>query len=330
MDPDKQHMDIELLTRYFSGEVTPGEIRAVKEWISMSDTNRKEFDQLKQTWDLMGMTHPACEIDIDKEWRYLQKKTIRTKKGSGTVFSLRRVIQVAAAVIILAGTAWFIRHNLMHKTSHTRFAETREILLPDGSEVTLNAGSKLTYLRNFGGKDRRVVLAGEAYFEIKRDTLLPFIIQMNEVEIEVLGTSFNVKAYKKSDRIEVTVTEGKVSLYDRNLQQKRIIATKGEKAEYDRDLRIIRKTVNTNRNYMAWKNLRLIFSNDNLATVAETIGQVYHRKVVVKNEKLNDCTLTTRFEEKDLETVLRVLESTLDITIEQENDIIYISGKGCE
>jgi ferric-dicitrate binding protein FerR (iron transport regulator) len=323
-------MDVELLARYFSGEVTTGEIKTIEAWISLSDANRKEFDQLKQTWDLIGTTHPGREINIEKEWKYLQRKIGRAERKSKYYFPLRRIVQVAAAILILLCAGWFLRHMYLYRSSHTQLAEIREIILSDGSKVTLNAGSRLQYPINYGVKNRQVILKGEAYFEVKKDTLLPFVISMNEIEIKVLGTSFNVKAYKNSDKIEVTVTDGKISMYDKNLQQKKVIATKGEKAEYDRDLKIVRKSVNVNQNYMAWKTLKMVFANDKLSTVAETIGQVYHKEVVIKNVKLNNCTLTTRFEGKDLETVLKVLESTLDLTIEQENDIVYISGKGCE
>lgn len=330
MNLDNRHIGIELLAKYFSGEATPGETLAVEEWVSVGEENRKEFDQLQQVWELIGKTRSRREIDVKKEWIYLQSKIRGSENLNNNIFTFKRVFQVAASIVLLLSAGWFVRQILLNKSEHTRIAEIREILLPDGSEVTLNAGSRITYPKKYGEKNRQVLLTGEAYFEVKKDISRPFIVTMNEVEIEVLGTSFNVKAYKDSDKIEVIVTEGKVSLYEKSIREKCVVATMGEKAVFDRNQKVVKKTVNANQNYMAWKTLMMFFNNDNLSTVVETIGQVYHCKIILKDEKLNACTLTTRFEGKDLETVLRVLESTLDITIEQEHGNIYISGEGCE
>ncbi len=330
MTSGDRYIDMDLLTRYFSGETSQEETRKVEEWMSGSEDNRKEFDQLKQAWDLMDKTHPRREINIDKEWKYLRNKIHASADQHHKVFHFRRVIQIAAAVILLVSIGLVSRQMILNKSVNTKMTETREISLPDGSKVTLNAGSKIIYAKNYALSNRQVKLTGEAYFEVKRDTTLPFIIILNDAEIEVLGTSFNVKAYKGSNKIEVTVTEGQVSLYEKDIRNKRIIATVGEKAIYDRNRKIVKKTLNADQNYMAWKTHKLIFNNDKLSTVAETVENVYHRKIVLKNEKLNSCTITTRFEGKDIETILKVLESTLDITIEQENGIIYLSGEGCE
>ncbi len=329
MNAGKQHIDTVLLAKYFSGETSPEEIRRIEVWIARSEANCREFDELKQTWDLMDKTGHSQKINIDEEWTYHLNKIHSYKVGKKNIFSLKRIIQVAAAVIFLFSISLVARHFLLHKFVNTRLAETTEISLPDGSKVTLNAHSKIIYSKNFALNNRMVRLTGEAYFEVRKDTALAFIITMNDAKIEVLGTLFNVKAYKKSDKIEVTVTEGKVSLYEKDLRKKQVIATRGERAVYDRNQKVVKKTINADQNYMAWKTRKLVFDNDNLSKVAETIGEVYHRKIVLANDGLDSCTLTTRFEEKDLNTVLKVLESTLDITIEQKNDIIYLSGEGC-
>ncbi len=330
MSSGKQHIDTGLLTRYFSGETSQEENREVEEWIAQSKNNLKEYNQVKQAWDLMDKTYRGREIDIEKEWKYLQSKIHLHADNRKRIFVIRRVLQIAATILILLGVGLISRQFYTIKSVNTKVAETREIILPDGSNVTLNAGSKITYTKNYASLNRQVKLKGEAYFEVKKDTSLPFIISLNKAEIEVLGTSFNVKAYKKSDVVEVTVTEGKVSLYDKDIRAKKVVATVGEKATYNYSQKIVRKTSNRNQNYMAWKTHKIIFDNDNLSKVVETIGEVYHQKLVLTNDNIANCTITTDFEEEDIETVLKVLESTLDVTIEQKNHIYYLSGEGCE
>jgi ferric-dicitrate binding protein FerR (iron transport regulator) len=152
---------------------------------------------------------------------------------------------------------------------------------------------------------------------------------LNKAEVKVLGTSFNVKAYKGMDKIEITVAEGKVSVYEKNQPQKKVIAIAGEKAEYIKLQKAIKKTENKDRNFNSWKTRTIVFENDSLHAIVNTLSNVYHTSIVLQNQEIKDCTITTRFENKELETVFEVLESTLDIKIEEEGDTYYISGSGC-
>ena len=131
------------------------------------------------------------------------------------------------------------------------------------------------------------------------------------------------------DKIEVTVKEGSVSFYKKNEEPKRIIATTGEKAEYYKQSKVFKKQPNENRNYNSWKTRTIIFDNSNLLNIAETLQDVYYKKIILNDPELGKCTVTTTFDNKDLDTVLRVLESTLEIRFEEKDGKIYISGKGC-
>ncbi len=329
MEKNNQHIDFNLLTRYLADELTLKEQVLVKNWIDASDNNRKDFEELKQAWNFVDKTGKKQEIHMENEWRYHQKLMNSDEQSSKTIF-IKTFIRIAAAIIIGVGiTLTGIRYKTQFAV-RTKIAETNEIELPDGSVVTLNAGSKLTYSKkDFGSENRTISLHGEAYFEVETDLDHPFIIQLDKAEIKVLGTSFNVRAYKKMDAIEVIVSEGKVSLYDREVKQKRVIATNGEKAEFDKQLGIVKKYPNADRNYKAWKTRSIVFENDSLRNIVKTLENIYHTRIVLENTGLNACTLTTSFEDEDLQTVLKVLESTLDLEIKVQKKEIIISGEGC-
>jgi ferric-dicitrate binding protein FerR (iron transport regulator) len=131
------------------------------------------------------------------------------------------------------------------------------------------------------------------------------------------------------ENIEVTVAEGKVSVYEKKQPQKKVIAVAGEKAEYIKHQKALKKTENLDKNFISWKTRSIIFENDSLQNIVTTLSDVYHKSIVLRNPELKDCTLTTSFEDEELETVFQVLESTLDVTIEEEGETIYISGSGC-
>lgn len=329
MEKNNKHIDINLLTSYLASELTTEQEMLVKDWIDASDKNLKEFEELQAAWNSIGKAVKTQEIIIENEWNHHKKLLNHFEYGAKAIF-LKNFIRIAAAIIIGIGiTMTGIKYNSQF-SAKTKMAETMEIELPDGSMITLNADSKLSYnKKNYGRENRILSLRGEAYFEVVKDIDHPFIVQLDEAELKVLGTSFNVKAYRNMNSIEVTVSEGEVSLYDKKVTQKQVIATKGEKAEFDKKLGIIKKQPNSDRNYKAWKTRRIVFENDSLSNIVKTLGNIYHKNIFLVNPDLNACTLTTSFDNEDLQTILKILESTLDLEIEVEEDEIIISGEGC-
>lgn len=328
MNEQEKHIDIHLLTRFLAGEASAEEETAIQDWIAVSGKNRSEFEELKKVWDTLGKTRSTQQISIDKEWNYLQSKIgksdIEVKR-----FSPALLLRIAALIVLVSSLAFIGFQYLTVERISTQHAETKEVFLPDGSTVTLNAGSRLRYKNNFGKQNRVVGLQGEAFFDVEKDADKPFIIVLRDAKVQVLGTSFNVKAYKGMEQVEVTVAEGKVSVYEKKQPQKKVIAVAGEKAEYIRGQKVVKKTENIDRNFDSWKTRHIVFESDSLHNIVTTLSNVYHKSIVLRNPEINDCTLTTNFENEELETVFQVLESTLDVTVEEEGETIYISGSGC-
>ncbi len=328
MNEQGKHIDIHVLTRFLAGESDQQEEAAVKDWIAKSEMNRSEFEEMEKVWNTLEKTGTNQRINLDNEWNYLQSRIMKSKIGSKQ-FSMIPLLRIAAVVILVFSLAFLSVRFLSQNKVTTQLAETVDISLPDGSKVTLNAGSQIRYKSNFGESNRVLKLRGEAYFDVERDTENPFIIELQNAEVKVLGTSFNVKAYKGMEKVEVTVAEGKVSVYNKKQPQNSIIAIAGEKAEYNKQKKVVRKTDNPDRNFNAWKTRTIIFENDSLQQIVSTLSNVYHKTIVLDDPELKNCTLTTIFENEDLGTIFQVLESTLDIKIKEEADKIYISGSGC-
>jgi transmembrane sensor len=329
MEKKNGHINFDLLTRFLADEVSPEERVQVLDWKGSLPENEKVFKELQDVWAAMDKASLQDEIDINAEWNHLEellnkKSIVKSRKISVSFF-----IRTAAAIFISFGIFYFGQKFLSEKSVRTKNTETSEVILPDGSRVTLNAGSKLTYQQNFGKEKRIVSLVGEAFFEVKKNPGWPFIIQLGEAEIKVLGTSFNVKAYKNADKIEVTVAEGMVSLYEKNREEKKVIARKGERAVYSKELKAVKKQMNEDTNYISWKTKYIVFNNETLINIASTLSNVYHKSIVIQNSALYNCKVTTNFDNKDLNTVLNVLKSTLDIRIEETDKEIIISGEGC-
>lgn len=327
MENNIQHIDFELLTRFLAGEVSPEESKLVRDWERVSGENRKQLDELRQTWNLVNKTSTQGDINIDDEWNYHLKKI--NKHTTVKIIQLRRIISIAAAIIIGIGVGYYGINFFSSKTIKTQTAQTRELVLPDGSTVTLNAGSKLVYKKDFGKTSRVVSLEGEGFFEVTKNPEKPFIINAEDAEIKVLGTSFNVKAYGDMEKIEVTVKEGTVSVGNKNTETKKIIVTAGDRANYNKNSNTVEMLQNPDRNYISWKTRQIVFENDSLSAIIETLGDIYHKEFELDSPDLGKCTITTSFDNKELSTIMRILESTLDIKFNKKGDKIVITGKGC-
>jgi transmembrane sensor len=329
MSNGNSHIDIDLLARYFSGECTPGEREHVHEWKEASAENRSEFESLQQVWGAMDKTSPDRNIDVEAEWENHQLNYMQTETRQKKIRSLSFPFRIAASFIILLGIGYFAWSYFSKETITSEIASTRQITLPDGSRVTLNAGSKLTYASSYGEETRTVSLRGEAFFEVSKNESKPFIINLENAVVKVLGTSFNVKAYKDRQNVEVTVADGTVSVYKKGDEKSEVVITKGQLATFNAGEEKIERKENTDRNFIAWKTRAIVFENDSLVNVVKTLQSVYHQEFLIENSQLNNCTVTTSFENRDLLSVLKVLKITLDISFEEKDGKIVIKGKGC-
>jgi transmembrane sensor len=326
MEPENKHIDpIGLLPKIFAGEASPEEIKQAADWSSASAANQAEYDAVLKLWDLTAMASGPGDINIDREWERLESAITPAQLRNHT---LVWYLQIAASVILISALAYF---GLKHTGTRSEKASSRQIssvLLPDSSTIFLNAGSIVTYKKGFGITHRNLSLKGEAYFEVKKNEGLPFLISTGNAFVRVTGTKFNVKAYRNQKNIKVTVTDGRVALYDAKHSGEELSLVAGETGIYDRKNQLLIKETRQDLNDIAWKTRILDFHNAPLSEVAEILMDTYHQKVEIE-PALEHCSVTVRFENQDLNAVLSVLKSTLNLDMEIRGRRIVISGKGC-
>jgi ferric-dicitrate binding protein FerR (iron transport regulator) len=322
---EKNIVPIELLTKYFAGEASTEEHAMVDQWKQLSEDNRKEYEALEKLWNNSAEVAHKETIDVDAEWNKMLDVISPTKTRSLTVM---RVVRIAAAVIVISGLAIFGIKQTQTTSFKTTIAEAGEIELPDGSKISLNAKSKITYSKDFGQTNRQLTLKGEGYFEVTGNANLPFVVNANEAQIKVVGTQFNIKAYKNQPEVKVTVTEGTVQFSEQKQPAKKTILKAGETGTYNRTVKAIKKKPVMDENDIAWKTKIMRFENTPLSEVVEIIKNTYHIEMSV-TEEVKDCKLTVEFEDLELQPVLKVLGSTLDLTIRKTDNKYYISGNGC-
>jgi transmembrane sensor len=310
------------VTRFIQGECTPDERRVISGLIQSDPVYKQVYKDLTLLWETIGMnTAPAdTTFNVDSAWSKvnatISKQPSRViHRAAPATNNFRRIggYALKVAAVLLIGIAIF--QLLLPQNDQKTVASGKSIAAPlslaDGSTIFLNSSSTIKFPEKFGGDTREVYFWGEAFFEIAHDPTRPFIIESGETRIKVLGTSFNVKAYPETDRIEVVVNSGKVLFYhiDKNdhiLGQ--VILQKGDKGVYYRKSGQIVRLLNDEPNYLSWKTGMLVFSETSLDKVFNAVGQKYGVKFNLAEKDLSLLKLTATFDNETLDAVLEVLQ----------------------
>lgn len=328
-----EHIEyLDLIVKDLNGELSAADQKRLNDWIESSNTNKQLYDEYSKVWREMDKVEYKTSREVDTEWKRLEQFIDKEKALS--IQSPRKYslfFRIAASIIIFffVGTTFFYIWNQNKYMKVISEVQLEHMELPEGSKVSLNVDSKLIYLKKFTSDTREVELKGEAFFEVARDTIRPFIIRAGDIYIEVLGTSFNVKAYEDEEHVEVTVETGKVAVYQKDKTNNRVILVKGEKAVFNKTQEELQVMENANINYKSWKTKRIIFEDTPMFEVVRIVNEIYQCDLRLAGSNLQDCPVTTIFDNQSLETILNVLESTLNLSIIKEGDSIIISGEGC-
>ena len=197
--------------------------------------------------------------------------------------------------------------------------EQKNVILPDGTEVFLNAKSVLKYAENFGKDNRNVEFCGEGYFKVHHDASLPFVIKTNSVATKVLGTEFNLRCYDNED-VHVTLVRGSVEV---SLNNNKVKIAPNQDAYIDHG-NVMVQNVNP-KDFTSWKDGILYFDNASLRTILQQLGRVYNVNVVCRDEQLLNKHFHYMCNMNDsLEEALKLLNASSDINVKVKDNTIVI------
>lgn len=334
MSAEKAHSDFnKLLTRYLSGELSQEENCLFQEILHQDPDKQNKLAQYQKIWDSVGSKAERTTYDLDHEWNLIQKKLPGIKReinSSRTVLFYTYRIAAVLVVGLLFVFAWIYAARMAGTELVLAENEPVELVLDDGTHVTVNRNSRIRYKKRPSDTERRVLLTGEAWFDVSRDTLRPFIIDAGSAIVEVLGTSFNVNAYKENTLVEITVESGVVALTAKQDHQEQIVLRAGNSGTYDKEKKKLKLIPSSDPNSISWKTRDLFFDNAPLQEVTDLVNRVYNAKLVIMNPEIASCPITVTFRDQSLDAVLNVLEVTLDLEITRVGNEIRLDGAGCE
>jgi ferric-dicitrate binding protein FerR (iron transport regulator) len=296
----------------------------------------KEKELMDAWFDAMGRDE-AHPLRTDAERDRLKQRVMTGVRGSRTLIAVR-VWRIAASILLVAAASFAVWQYTAHQgyepalqelTASSAEGFVHKVLLDDGSLVWLKNNSSLTYPEKFKGRDRRVVLRGEALFEVAKDASHPFIIQCGELTTTVLGTSFNIKSGEKD--IEVVVLTGKVSLTAQNDQQG-IVVLPSEKAVYRKEMKQLAKVEAQPEESVAsvsGTEYNMNFNQTRMLEAIRRIEQKFNVAISLTDSSMNNCIITANLTDQSLKKTLDVITLTLRARYEVTGRIVTLTGTGC-
>jgi transmembrane sensor len=320
-----------LAARVLSGEADEIDRGLFDQWLNADAANRQEWQRIRNTWKKGEEALFIGNVDTSGAWSRVRRRTIdeKTEPKRRVLPRARMIAAVAASLILAFGLAWMFLSPGQSESSSLIVSNSKreEMVLSDGSAITLNSGSEFSCEQPFDENVRTVVLAGEGYFRVEGDRAWPFVIHAGEVTIKVTGTSFNVRAFPNLDITEVAVTEGRVEVF-LPLVDNPVVLWKGHTALFEKTSGALTVRESTDPNLLAWITQKINFNEAPLTKVAETLERVYGVNIQLSDSSLNEEKLTARFSENSLDFVLRVLCTTFNLEMQREGETIFLSHAG--
>lgn len=330
MSEKGKNIDWELAARVLNGEGDEIDRGLLEQWLKADKTNAEEWGRIKDSWQKGGDVLFLNQIDTDAAWDKVQHFTSGDSLAGKhhSRFRIGNVLAVAASFVLVLGLSWFFLINQSPGKSSLIVSNTsrEEMVLSDGSRVTLNNSSKFSCEQPFSSDERVMELNGEGYFDVEGDQEWPFIIHTGDVTIRVTGTSFNVRAYPNLDITEVAVLEGRVEVFPPSRDDDMVALTQGQTAYFDRKSRMLSVHESTNPNVLSWITQQIRFEETSLKNVTETLERVYGVDVQLSDDVLGQQKLTARFSDNSLDFVLEVVCTTFNLKTQREGETIFLTS----
>ena len=305
-----------ILLRQFKGEPAKVDNKIIQDWILRHPAHKQEIAALTSTWQQSNELLQEPEFDAAVAWTKLDQRiatdTQKKNDPSRTVFWITTLAKVTVAAAIVAGfmvAGWWMHRHRQDTLTTVAAVTDQHVYLPDGTAVWLRKGASLRFPKIFNGKERKVLLTGEAFFDVKPADNQPFRVETGKGLIEVLGTSFLVNA--GSQRESVAVITGKVLFADKVHPQQQCVLSANEEAIFTGSA-FERKTFTGHR--LPWEKDELSFEETSLKQVTETLTIYYDRPVKIDttaNSGAARLTINASFKN---ETLMEAVEEITKLT----------------
>ncbi|MCZ4695404.1 DUF4974 domain-containing protein [Ancylomarina euxinus] len=328
-----------IITKVLAGSANKEEQDLLNDWLREKPENKRSFELQRQQWEEILLV-----VDEEDKKRVFTDIKKRINQETKVVDFNERVskkksmgwMRIAASVVAFISLGALSYYEISDPFSHLNLigydlveaeAGTQQTqLLADGSTVYLNGDSRLKYKVGSEANERKLYLEGEAFFDVARDESKPFVIGLEMSHVQVLGTSFNIKAYPEDEQISTSVITGRVAFEASNTES--LILIPGNKGVIDKDKKSIAKLDVDNSMDLAWMDKALYFENTSLSELAKSLHRMYGVKIKLTDGSLKNLKITAKFENEKFEEILKILEMTNEFSYRIDKEVVLIGRKG--
>ncbi|MFT3738792.1 MAG: FecR domain-containing protein [Breznakibacter sp.] len=313
--------DFDDIPNLITGNIQSGQKEKVLSEIFNNPEGRDFYKKAKLTWAYISASKLMDNYRIEKSYEKMRRKIQPERPGQQGKRAFLKYAATVFAIIGLAYIAFLLGQRnpgpqsvtYQYSTVKTEYGQMAHVVLPDSSEVWLNAGSTLTYSNQFSVHNRDVSLAGEAYFDVKRNGNLPLVVSIGDLRVKVLGTKFNVNAYPNDNKFNVVLESGRVELGDNRSPKLKFTLSPGELGEYDTESGNIKVQPINSYYHTSWRNGTLLFNDAPMAEVIKRLERKFNVSVTVKNPGIYKSIITANFQNESLDEILEFIRFTSPI-----------------
>lgn len=317
------------------GNLNHDDFSALEAWKAKSEENRAFAESIERTIELSNNYGKDLDFNASNAFNSFQdrikvKEVIPLKSRTNR----RNVLKIAASIAVLIAIVsglWLSQGSASAEMA-TIYSEMGESLtLMDKSKVILNRKASIEHFTSLNSNTRKVNLEGEAFFDVYRMTEKPFLINTNSIQIEVLGTSFNVRDFKSEDESMVFVKSGKVKISSLSAPNKKIVLTAGQQVIFNKKSGKLEKSSDEALNALSWMEGKLSFKKTKLKYAVKDLERYFGIKIDLKNKDLEECLYTSLFNEPQKLEIIETIAATFKLHLKQIGESNYeLSGGSCE
>lgn len=315
-------MDEELIMKYLAHECTPDELKEIERQISRNESDAEQLFESERIWNLGNEIRYSDEKVIEEAYQRLIATNVtvpsvssRGRRRSTVKIRLWWQLGVVAVLVILLVMNFMRPHvrsespNIVWNSIHVPHGQRADVTLSDGTKVSLNSATTLRYPGTFTEETRGVELEGEGYFEVTHDKAHPFMVHTEKINVKVLGTIFNLKAYP-SEQTEVTLARGKVEVESSDRQNK-ITMRPNERIVYSEAKgMVLQQNLNTDL-LTSWTRGEAAYINKPLCDICADLERRYNVHIKIENDDLAKVVFTCHLKENTtIEQVMKLLKGT--------------------
>ena len=329
-----KHSIKSLIIAELDGEISVQDKEQLYNWIAKSEVNTRYYTHVKDLWEA-SLANASELAQTKQEWKRFTNRIVSQSDRKNRKIYLNTWLKVASVIVIGLLISNVVIKNFknpepVYATSVAPEGSVSQTILPDGTLVYLNAGTKLKFDVNTQGKKREVFINGEAWFDVSKNKNKPFVVHTAYYDVKVLGTQFNVKAYEDDDEVVTTLEEGSVQLNfpEATKTSENLILKPGEQLVFNKTKRkyLLKFKIDT-KLYTSWKDNKLIFLEMPFGELVQLLERKFGVEIIVDDESILGEHFTGTIKNESILEILNIIQHTHPIKYNLDGQKIIIQKK---